>query len=134
MAGQTEVVEAREADDVAAADPRRATMHLLVGPQEWIFKSRRLEPREPLLERHALGAAADEAGRQRLAAVEVVGAGVAERSPGGGALRTEVGDAREPRQATARIARTAHAVSLRTLSTLILGCGAAIPKRTLLAA
>ena len=55
MAGKTEVVEAREADDLAAADAGRATVHLFVGPQEGIFKARRLEASEPLLERHALG-------------------------------------------------------------------------------
>ena len=50
MAGEPEVVEAREADDILPADPCRAPADSLVGPEEGIGQSRLLEAMQPGLE------------------------------------------------------------------------------------
>ena len=54
VACQAEIVEAREAHDITAADPRRPAPDLLVGQQEWIFEPGRLQAGEPLLQRRTL--------------------------------------------------------------------------------
>ena len=50
MAGEPEVVEAREADDILPADPCRAPANALVGPEKGIGQSRLLEATQPRLE------------------------------------------------------------------------------------
>jgi len=50
MAREPEVIEAREADHVAAADPRRPAADPFVGPEEGIGQARLLEATQPCLE------------------------------------------------------------------------------------